>query len=276
MESASGGPPSPPVMPPPVFAAPVAPSLYRQAFRIVKGNRKAMLLPLFVTEFPVSILVAIATFILYQEIYPEAGLSSVELVQENPGSLNLSIIMLNGILGLFTLIGLAATIVSANAIIAQKPIGLANSLDPAFTRMGGLLGLGLVYAGMVVTTLFLPFALFFLIRFGLALPAFVLDGQPLGQSLRTSWTVLRRRMLKFTALLLAFIGIAVVVMAVAILLLSIVIAPFVGTEASRNDEVLMVTAATLLTGIVTVPLGAFIVTTMTLFYMREKKAASNA
>ena len=48
----------PPQMPPPTFARPVTPSLYRQAFRIVSGNRRTMMLPLLFTTTPVTLLFA--------------------------------------------------------------------------------------------------------------------------------------------------------------------------------------------------------------------------
>lgn len=275
MQQPSG--PQPPVMPPPTFAAPVAPSLYRQAWRIVRTNRRETMLPLLFTEFPVAIALAIATFVLYHEIYPDIQFGTVSEIAEDPAGLLLSLLVMNGVYWLFSLVGLAATAFAANGIIAGKPVGLAASLDPAFTRMGGLLGLGFTYYGFLIILAFgiIP-VLFFIIRFGLALHAFIIDGQPLGQALRTSWSLLRRRMLKFTGMLLVLSAIAFGAMLAVVLVLSLITAPFIGTEPSRTDELVIISALIAGAGIAVVPLGAFMITTMTLYYLREKKESGIA
>ncbi len=263
--------PVPPVVTPPAFASPVQPSLYRQAFRIVRANRRTLLLPLLVTEAPVALLLAAATFVLYWGVYPDAKIDSFTALQDDPSGLILALAVMNAIYCFLSLVGLAATTVAARNVIAGKPIALTAALDPAFTRMGGLLGLGFVYYGLlfVVAIGILP-AIFFLIRFGLALPSFILEGQTLGQSLKSSWGMLRGRMLRFTGLILVLAVVVTVALAVLALALSLVIVPFLSSELTRNDNVLITTAFFTGGGLMAVPIGAFVMTVLTLFYLREK------
>lgn len=277
MESVSGGPPSPPVMPPPVFAAPVAPSLYRQAFRIVKSNRRPMLLPLLVTQVPVAIAASAALFILLWKIYPETQFDRVDGVTESAAGLGLSLMLITGIYGLFTLVGLAATVVASNGIISGKRISLSQSLDPAFTRMGGLLGLILTfYSLMFIVLIGIIPALFFVIRFGLSLHAFIIDSQPLGQALRTSWTSLRGRTIRFSGYFLSFAIMCFVALTGVSVAVSLSVGPFISANPTRIETIILLTALGVGWGFVFVPLGAFIMTTMTLFYLREKKGNGNA
>ena len=66
------------------------------------------------------------------------------------------------------------------------------------------------------------------------------------------------------------------VMLVVTLVLSLLTGPFMGAEPSRDEEVLLVSTLIGVAGFAAVPVGAFVMTTMTLFYLRERKGSGIA
>ena len=157
--------------------------------------------------------------------------------------------------------------VSVAALLRGKPISLANALDPAFTRMGGLLLIGAIFYGVILITAFgIVVMVYFLVRWGLALQVYMLEGKSIGGSLGESWRMLRGRMWSFFALLLTTIPFAMALLVAISVVMAIAVAPF-GAEPSRGVDLIFQSAAIFAVGVALVPIGAFLATTTTMFYL---------
>jgi hypothetical protein len=172
-----------------------------------------MLLPMLVVQVPLTIANGVAWWILLIEAFPEAQIGSItSFVEDAPPELTLWIVMVSAGSTLFTLVGFAASIAAADSVLRAKPLSLVQSLDPGFTRMGGLLVLGLVFYAYLVASVALSvtivgtvIVLYVVVRSGLAFPALVLDRQsPMG-ALRSSWNLLHGRMTQFLWVLVTLV-----------------------------------------------------------------------
>ncbi len=244
-----------------------------RALGVMRRNPRATLLPIAVTQLPFAVLTAAVFFYLFYSRYPSAEFESFNWLSEAPNGLRLTMVSVGAAQSLFSLIGAAATMVSVSAIRLGKPIGLAQSLDPAFTRMGGLLLIGAIFYSLVLASAFgIIVLLYFLVRFGLAIQIYVVDGKTVTGSFRESWGLLRGRMFAFMGVLFATVPFAFLVLFVTTLLLSIAVAPF-GTDPGRTTELVLQSGAIFVVGVLLVPIAAYVAISTTIFYLNAKEQA---
>ena len=212
---------------PPAGNAPDAPPAAERGGRegrpeLDEASREALA----VIELPLSILGAAFYFYLYHDLYPAADFESFSRLDSSPSGLILALLLLMAVSMLFSLVGAGATIVAVRNLLEGRPVRLAESLDPAFTRMGGLLVLGaMFYLLLLATAAGIVVVLYFIIRWGLAIHALVLDGTGLGGSLKVSWRTLKGRMLRFIGVLLTGVLVAILVFTVGTIVFATFLAP---------------------------------------------------
>ncbi len=229
------------------------------------------MLPLLVTQVPLSIAGAAAHLVLFTQVYPDAPYTSFESLADLPAGLLFWLAVVQGIYWLFTLVGLAGTMVAVAGVQAGKTPGLAAALDPAFSRMGGLLGLGLLFYVMLsVTVAGAVVVLYLLVRFGLAFHVYVLGGVGPWKAIRESWSLLRGRFLRFAGLLLVTIPLMAGVLLAAVFALALVSAPFVPKDPGRTTVLTLTAVVLVFGGVVAVPLGAYFTAATTLFYLKAR------
>ena len=234
---------------------------------------RRLLLPLAVTQLPFAIATAVVFFFLFYSAYPEAEFSTFDWLSDAPNGVRLTIVMLGAAQTLFSLVGAAGTMVAASAIARGEQVSLTASLDPAFTRMGGLLLFGVLFNVLLFATLVgVILLVYFIVRWGLAIQPYVLEGKGFTASLGESWRSLRGRMLAFFALLLTAIPFGLVFLLGFSLLFSIIAAPF-GSDPSRTAELALQSIALFIVGLTFIPFGAYLATSTTLFYLSARDAS---
>lgn len=266
------GPPTPPGLPPLVQAERDG-ALWLKSLRVMRENPRAVLLPLTVTQLPFAVATAAVFFYLFYEAYPNAEFTTFDWLADAPNGVRLTIVMLGAAQTLFSLVGAAATMVAVSGIARGAPVGLAQSLDPAFTRMGGLLLFGVLFNVLLFASFVgVVLLVYFIVRWGLAIQPYVLEGKGFTASLGESWRLLRGRMLSFFALLLTAIPFGLVFLLAFSLVFSLLSAPF-GTDPGRTQELVLQSLALFIVGVTFVPFGAYLATSTTLFYLSAKDAA---
>jgi len=262
--------PEEPTVPAPPIKTKSGPT-WRQAIRLVRANKRATMLPLAVIQMPLGIIGAPIYFYLYHNAFPDSDFESFNRFENSPSELILSLILMTAVYLLFSLVGAAATIVAVKGIIDGKPKRLAEALDPAFTRMGGLLVLGAFFYFMFLATATgIVVVLYLIIRWGLAVHAHVLEETTVSGSLGKSWRLLRGRMVRFTGVLLTAVPIALILFFAASLLFAIALAPF-SVDPGRTTNLVAQSLGILVFGIVAVPTGAYLATATTIFYLAAKE-----
>jgi len=233
------------------------------------------MLPLVVTQAPLAAGAAIAWAVLFLNAFPEADHTRFT---DPPRGLVLSLVLTAAVYALFTFIGLAATVASANAVITGKPIGLAAALDPAFTRMGGVLLLGGFIAlitfsaiTLILTVIGAALMFYILLRYSLAFHVFTIEAASPGAALRGSWQMMRGNMLRILTIVAGAAAFGAVAFFAGLLITGIAATPFVTSDPSRQTEVIFVAISIAALGVSVVPVGAFIATSTTLFYINERK-----
>lgn len=265
-------PTTPPVPTAADLIAPGGPPPVRQtiatAARLVSQNRQQILLPLAIVQAPVALLIAAVTAALYLTVFS----GKAEVVP--PGVLGTGdsdqifvALILTAVEGLFTLVARGASIVAIAGAARGRSVSLTQALDPAFTRLGGLLliiAISAVAVGIAALTVIgLPLAFFAAIRFALVFDAFMIEELGVVDSFKRSWRLTRRNMLR----LLAVAALSALIVLPAVFVFSLLSGI---TADSRTAEVLLVSGAAVVQSILLIPLVAFATATTTLFYLRLK------
>jgi len=241
---------------------------WRRAFSVMKAYPEETMLPLLVTQGPLAVLNAVVYFVLYQHAYPQAKYDTLNPIGEAPPTLVLWLVLTNAVYSLFTLVGAAATMVSVRAALAEKPLSLSKALDPAFTRMGGLLVLGVLFNVMLgVTLVGIIVVLYLVIRFGLAFHVYILGDAHAMAALGRSWQLLRGRMLRFVGVLISATPVIAGVVLAGSLAMGIALAPFVSDDLGRTATISLNAVAFLVFGLLAVPIGAYVSGLTTIFYL---------
>jgi membrane-anchored glycerophosphoryl diester phosphodiesterase (GDPDase) len=246
---------------------------------MLRRNPRETMLPLAVTYIPVSLTVAAGWIFLMLAAYPDANYDSPErLLEDSPRSLLLWLLILTWGCGLFVMVGMAATLVSVRSLLTGKPIGLAHSLDPAFSRMGGLLGISAVLylltvaAASLAITIVGTFAVFYLmLRLGLAYHTFMFEHLGVGASLRESWKLVKGRTMALLGIWLSAIPVAVVFFIAVTIVLSLALLPF-GSEPGRNLTVVLNAVGFVVLGAVFLPTAGYLCAVTTMYYLSVKPA----
>ena len=262
--------PATPVVEPAAFKGKPDPTWLR-GLAVIWRNRRATMLPIAVTQLPLAILTAAVYFYLFYEAYPTAKFDSLTEIAKGPDGMRLTVFLLVGVQSLFALIGAAATIVSVDAITKSREIRLVDALDPAFSRMGGLLAFGVMFYALVLASFAgLIVLLYFVVRFALSLQSYVLESNSPAAAIGRSWRLMKGRMLSFTGLLLAAVAFAAGLLIAFTLVLSLVAAPF-GTDPSRTHELVIFSIGIVMSGVIVIPVYAHLATSTTLFYLTAKE-----
>lgn len=268
MNEEAGPPPAPVAKP---VKKPEA--IWLQALGVMRRNPRETLLPMAATQLPFAVITAVVFFYLFNNRYPNAEFDSFNWIDNAPNGIRLTLVIVGAAQSLFSLVGAGGTIISVAALMRGKPVSLANALDPAFTHMGGLLLLGAIFYGVIfVSALGIIVMLYFLVRWGLALQVYMLEGKSIGGSLGESWRTLRGRMWSFFALLLATIPFGLALLLAVSVVMAVAVAPF-GAEPGRTVDLVFQAVAIFAVGVTLVPIGAYLATTTTLFYLSAKESS---
>ena len=264
--------------PPPSVRAIIGSSL-----RLIRRNRKQTLLPLTVTMLPFVWLAAVAEFVLLNNIYTDSPYNSIAGVLEKaPPGLSATLAGVSWILGLFSIVGFAATVVAVRGAMDGRKVPLSQALDPAFTRMGGLLALGALAFGLwtlaallTVTVVGTVFMLFVMLRLSLSIHAFILEGTRVLDSCRLTWRLVRGHMFRVLGLFLATIPIGILAMFCALIAAVIVTIPFAPSNPGRQGTLVVGAIGVSVAGLVLVPFVAFMAAATTMLYT-ELRAGEHA
>jgi len=224
-----------------------------------------------VFQAPLAIVIAASYFYLYHEAYPTADFESFNRFEDAPSGLVLSLIIVTAVYLFLTLVGTGATIVAAKTALEGRPVKLVEALDPAFTKMGGLLLIGaILYVVVLGTVAGIVVLVYFLFRWGLAVHAHLLDGTGVLGSLGVSWRALRGNMWRFVGVSLTTIPVAVVMFTAGSIVFAIGLAPF-STDPGRTASLVAQSLSALLLGVVAIPTGAYFAAATTIFYLSVKE-----
>jgi hypothetical protein len=257
------GPPSRPV------------PLWREGYRLIRANPQTML-PLLVTQLPLSIGAAAAWIILFAVAYPDVSVDSGTLfASDAPRGLILWVVIISWSHALFTTVGISAAIIAVRRVTLNRPQSVTESLDPPFTRLGGLLlifgvfqGLLLAGAALTVTIIGAVLALYVALRLGLVLHAFILEGLSTGRALRRSWSLMRGNVFRYLGALFMVVPVMLVTLTFASVLLVLVLLPFLSEDPGRTVSLVSNAGVFLALGLCLVPTGTFFAALTTLFYLR--------
>jgi len=253
-------------------------TILRRASWLVRQNRRQTLAPLAVTMLPFVWAAAGAQFVLLNWTFPDSPYNSLTgILEKAPPGLSVTLAGVSWILALFTLVGFAATVVAVRGAMDGRKVSLTQALDPAFTRMGGLLGLGAIAfivwtlaALLTVTVVGTAVMLFVLLRISLAVHAFILEDLRVFDAIRTSWRLLRGNVFRALVLLLATIPIALVAFFLALLAAVVISSPFAPANPGRQATLALGAAGVSAGGIILVPVVALIAAATTLLYTELK------
>lgn len=263
-------PPAPPARQPsprvPVLAT------VREALLLIRDFPRETLAPMFAVEAPVALISALVTAILYVTVFRNEPVHAAgELLDKGAGGPLFAFLAVTAFELLFAQVARGATIVGVAAARRGEHLPLAQLLDPAFTRMGGLLMLavvtsiiGVVGVALSVTIIGALLAIFIFIRWAVAFETYMLEGQRVFGALAESWARMRGSMLRYLGVLLVSLGVVVLpFFAISMLQLAV--------GGSRSQEIATTAVVTALQGILVVPLLAFLTAVTTVFYFNLKE-----
>lgn len=263
--------------------APRAGETLRAALALMRDHPRETMAPLAAVQVPLAIAATLVTVLLYAtvfagETYPQRGLAGA-----NEGGPFAAFVLLAAVTVVLGLVGMGATIVSVEAVARGRPVGPREALDPAFTRLGGLVALGgtlivgaaalaalivglVAVLGPVAAIVGLAAFSFLALRIALAPQALMLEQAGAFPSLRRSWGLMRGNMLRLAIILLAVVAVP--------LILSLLAPASPGPgEAGRAARMAIDAGLQALQTAIAIPFGAFASTALTLYYLRIREAA---
>ncbi len=243
--------------------------IWREAFALLRAHRRALLGPVAVTQLPMTVISAAAYFVLMDRVYPEVPYDSFDLFDDAPETLILWLVAMNATFWLFTLVGMAGAVVAARGALEGQTVALPEALDPGFSRMGGLLALGIAFYVILLASVAGILVLIYLAwRFGLAFHAFVLDGKGVTGAFGQSWSMLRGNMWRFAGTLVTLLPVSLAMLFVGSFAAVIAVLPFAAEDAGRTTTLAGNAVAVGVLGVFGVPVTAYFATATTLFYRR--------
>ena len=179
---------------------------FADALRLVVTYPKACLGPLYAVSLPAALFTAVGTLVLYGTVFRDKEIvHPAEIISDGDRAQQLWLALFVGIEALFALVARGAAIVSIAAAAGGKRVELKLALDPAFTRMGGLLLIvALMAAGAAALGLIIigvPIAVYLLIRFAIVFDVYMLEGKAPGAVFGRAWNLTKGRMLALTGTL---------------------------------------------------------------------------
>lgn len=226
------------------------------------------MLPQAAIGIPVAIAAAIATIFVFLSAFPDEDVTAVASFSTDAGNAALfAMAVIVAAEALFAQVARGATIVAVANAAKGKPLPLVEALDPAFTRLGGLVALVIVLGAIgalafitIVGLVLLPYVLF---RLALVFDTYMLEGVGVNQAIRRSWQVMSGNIIR----LIGVIALSVLCALPALLLFSLL--GGVG-EGNRTTQVLFVAVMGVVRGAAFVPFVAFLTACTTLYYLKAK------
>jgi hypothetical protein len=239
------------------------------AAALMRDHPRETMLPLLAVQAPLVIGTIVVTILLYNsvfldEIYPRGGITGAN---EGGGQL-FALVVVVAVAVVLGLIGQGATIVSVAAAAVGRPLTLTQALDPAFTRLGGLIALTLIFvvAGglLVLTIVGLAVIPFLVARFGVAFQVYLIEETGPIEALTRSWRTMQGNMLRLLAIVI--VGFMLVV------LIGLLVPVSPGPESmSRGGRMAIDALIQILQGGVAIPLTAFAHAAITIYYLRIRE-----
>ena len=232
------------------------------AWGIVTDYPRQAMLPVAVIQIPVAIVTGVILAVLLLTVFSD------EEIDTTKGGQMLALLLLSAGQALFAQVARGSTIVSIAGVIRGKPLSLTEALDPAFSRMGGLLALVvLVSAGVLVafvTLIGLVLLPYLVLRLALSFEAFMLEELGAWQALRRSWQLMNGHMLRM---------LGVVLLTAVILFGPFLFVSLLGevVRGDRNTQVILGAAYSVVQGVLLVPVVAFVTATTTVFYLNLRE-----
>jgi len=239
------------------------------AFGLMRDYPRETMLPLLTIQAPLVLGTILLTIVLYgsvfaDQMYPEGG-----IIGATEGGAQVFVLVVVVAVGAVVgVIGQGATIVSVAAVAVGRPLTLTQALDPAFTRLGGLIALTVMFAvvgGLLAFTIVgLAVIPFLIARFGIAYQVYLLEELGPIDALRRSWETMNGHMLRLLGILL--VGLAL------LLLIGLLVPVSPGPESmSRSARIAIDALLQILQGGVAIPVTVFAHAAVTLYYLRIRE-----
>lgn len=239
------------------------------ALGLMRDYPRETMLPLLTIQAPLVLGTILLSVLLYSsvfadEVYPRGGLTSAS---DDTGQVFVLVVVV-ALATIVGIIGQAATIVSVAAAALGQPVTLTQALDPAFTRLGGLIGLTIIFgvAGALLLITFVGLALipFLVARFGVAYQVYLLEQVGPIEALTRSWQAMHGHMLRLLGVML--VGVALV------LVVGLLVPASPGPESVAREWRMAADAGIrILQGGIAIPIAAFAHASITLYYLRIRR-----
>ena len=237
---------------------------------LMRDHPRETMLPLLAIQAPLVVGTILLTILLYtsvfaDEIYPRGGITAAN---EEGGQIFVLLVVLavGAVLGL---VAQGATILSVAGVALGQPLTLTQALDPAFTRLGGLIVLTVIFIAvgglLALTIVGLAVIPFLVARFGVAYQVYLLEQVGPIEALTQSWRTMQGNMLRLLGLIL--VGL------VLILIIGALFPPFPAPD-SRTAQMAIDALQRILQGGAAIPVAAFAHAAITLYYLRIRKEPS--
>lgn len=242
--------------------------IFADAVRLVITYPRPCLAPLYAVQLPAALVTAVGTLALYATVFRDkAVVHPADVFSDGDRAQQLWFALFLGVEALFAQVARGAAIVSIAAAARGAPIQLKDALDPAFTRMGGLLLIVVLIvlgAGLLILLVIgIPVAIYLLIRLSVVFDAYMLEGLSPGDAFGRAWSLTKGKMLSLTGAL----GLGLLAAFPVVIFASAVTAISAG---DRTLQVSLIASLGLVQIVLVIPaLGAFTALT-TLFYLNLK------
>lgn len=249
--------------------------IWKEGYRLIRSNPRTML-PVLATQIPLSIAAAVAWIILYAVAFPDVDVDAGTLFgSEAPRQLILWVAIISWAHSLFTSVGIAGAIVAVRATLDGRPQPLSASLDPPFTRLGGLLVIFVIFQALLlaggvlfITGIGLVLTVYLALRLGLGLHAFILEEVNIPTAIRRSWRLTRGNAFRLLGTVVVVLAVFLVSLVATTIVLVLVLIPFYSEDPSRNVSLMTNAGVFLALGAALVPAGTYFAATTTIFYRR--------
>jgi hypothetical protein len=243
-----------------------------QSWSLLTTYPRETILPMLGVQLPVAAVVAIVITVLYLSYFSDEPFRTPgELLSEGSSGPLFMVVVATAVQGLFAQVARGATIASVASLKDGRRLSLAAALDPAFSRMGGLLLIAIMLiagtAVLLATVVGIVLVPYLLLRFGIAFEAYVLEGVSPGQAFRRSWNLTAGNTLRF-------LGIMLIVLALALGPLFIISALGSISMGGRTADILLNGLLSVVQAGLTAPLFAFITVVTTTFYLQARANAN--
>jgi len=241
-----------------------------EAWALLRGHPARLMLPLLVVAVGAPAVAEGARALAYLTIFADEPLlrpGDASSVASNPVLFVLFVAA--ALETLFWLVARGGTIVAVARIKSGKPVALAESLDPAFTRMGGIVAQGIMWSGVLgglllslLGAVLLPYVG---ARLALGTEVLLLEGRSPVGAFASSWAMMRGRVIAWLGALSMALAACVVPAFVVVAALGFLVG------GNREVEIVSTAVAAVLLAAALVPVIAFLTTVTTLFYLRAKE-----